>query len=223
MSVEKASAWEVICYLTRLFGGSSIGRKVLMAVTGLGLAGFLIFHLIGNSFLLKGEAAFNSYSKLLHSIPPLPIIEIGLGVFFLVHVAMGIILTYQNFQARPVGYQIKATAGSATVASRSMIYTGGAILLFISYHLWTLHAGQLPHETPWLRVQSILTNPVSVAIYAMGFFALGTHLFHGFSSILVTFGLRHRRHDALVDWLCRACAFILALGFTSLAFCCFLR
>ena len=223
MSAEKASAWEVICYLTRLFGGSSIGRKVLMAITGLGLAGFLIFHLIGNSFLLKGEAAFNAYAKLLHSIPLLPVIEIGLGVFFLAHVVMGIILTYQNFRARPVAYQVKATAGNATVASRSMIYTGSAILVFITYHLWSLNAGSLPNETPWLRVQSILTNPVSITIYAAGFLALGTHLFHGFSSILVTFGLRHRRHDALVDLLCRAGAFVLALGYASLAFYFFLK
>jgi len=214
MSAEKASAWEVICYLTRLFGGSSIGRKVLTGFTGLGLAGFLMFHLVGNSFLLKGEDAFNSYSKFLHSIPLLPVIEVGLGVF---------ILTYQNFHARPIGYQVKATAGSATIASRSMIYTGGAILGFILYHLWSLHAGQLPHETPWSRVQSILTNPVNVAIYAVGFCALGTHLFHGFSSVLITFGLRHRRHDALVDLLCRAGAFIMALGYAGLACFFFLR
>jgi succinate dehydrogenase / fumarate reductase cytochrome b subunit len=223
MSAEKASAWEVICYLTRLFWGSSIGRKVLMAITGLGLAGFLLFHLIGNSFLLKGEAAFNAYAKLLHSLPLLPVIEVGLGIFFLAHMVMGIMLTYQNFRARPVAYQVKATAGSATVASRSMIYTGGAILVFIAYHLWSLNAGSLPSETPWLRVQSILTNPVSVTIYTAGFLALGTHLFHGFSSILVTFGLRHRRHDALVDVLCRAGAFVLALGYASLAFYFFLK
>ncbi len=223
MNAEKASAWEVTCYLTWIFLGSSIGRKVLTGVTGLGLAGFLMFHLIGNSFLLKGEDAFNSYSKLLHGIPLLPVIEVGLGVFFLMHVVIGIILTYQNFYARPVGYQVKATAGSATLASRSMIYTGGTILIFIAYHLWSLHAGRLPHESPWNRVQSILTNPVSVAIYSAGFCALGTHLFHGFSSVLVTFGLRHRRHDALVDLLCRAGALVLALGYAGLAFYFFLK
>ena len=209
--------------MTRTFLGSSIGRKVLMGLSSLGLAGFLIFHLIGNSFLLKGEPGFNAYSKFLHGIPPLPLIEAGLGVFFLMHVVLGIILTYQNYQARPIAYQVKATAGNATVASRSMIYTGGAILVFIAYHMWTLHVGELPHETPWLRVQSILTNPLSLAIYVAGFFALGMHLFHGFTSVLVTFGLRHRRHDALVDWMCRACAFVLALGYASLAFYCFLR
>lgn len=223
MSAQNASAMADIRYLTRVFFNSSIGRKALMAFTGLGLTGFLIFHLVGNSFLLKGAAAFNGYSRILHSLPLLPLIEVGLGAFFLMHVVMGVLVTYQNYYARPVGYLVKATAGSATVASRSMIYTGGVILVFIAYHLWTLHTGDLPNETPWSRVQSILTNPVSLAIYTAGFCALGTHLFHGFTSLLVTFGLRHRRHDVWVDLVCRASAFILALGYTSLAFFCFVR
>jgi succinate dehydrogenase / fumarate reductase cytochrome b subunit len=223
MSEQKVSAWEAICYLTRIFLGSSIGRKIVMGVTGFGLAGFLMFHLVGNAFLLQGEAAFNSYLKLLQGIPVLPIIEVGLGAFFLLHVAVGITLTCQNFFARPVNYQVRTTAGSATLASRSMIYTGGTILIFIAYHLWSLRAGRLPNDSPWMRVQSILTNPISVAIYSAGFFALGMHLFHGFSSMMVTLGLRHPRHDAWVDLLCRAGALGLALCYAGLAFYFFLK
>ncbi len=223
MSEQNVSAWKDIRYLGRIFFSSSIGRKALMGFAGMGLTGFLLFHLVGNSFLLKGAEDFNAYAKFLHGLPFLPLIEVGLGLFFLMHVVMGVILTYHNLKARPVAYQVSATAGSATLASRSMIYTGGAILVFVAYHLWTLNNGSLPHETPWSRVQSILTNPVSVTIYAAGFCALGTHLFHGFTSLLVTFGLRHRRHDVWVDLVCRATALILAVGYASLAFCFFLK
>jgi succinate dehydrogenase / fumarate reductase cytochrome b subunit len=223
MSDNNISAGESLRYLARIFLGSSIGRKAVVGFSALGLAGFLMFHLVGNSFLLKGAAAFNTYAKLLHSLPFLLVIEVGLGAFFLLHVVLGGLVTWQNYCARPVGYQVRATAGSATWASRLMIYSGGTILVFIAYHLWTLNAGSLPNESPWLRVQSILTNPVSITIYAAGFLALGLHLFHGFSSLLVTFGLRHARHDAWVDVVCRAGALVLALGYASLAFYCFLK
>jgi len=217
-----ASAWDDVRYLGWLFLKTSIGRKTLMGFTGLCLGGFLLFHLIGNSFLLEGATAFNAYAKLLHGLPVLPLAEGGLAACFLAHVGWGLLLTWQNWRARPVGYQVRTTAGSATVASRSMIYSGGVILLFLAYHLWSLHTGRLPAGAPWVRVRSIFAQPVSVAVYAAGFAALGLHLFHGFSSVLVTFGLRHRRHDAWVDLLSRAGALVLALGYAGLAAYCLL-
>ena len=223
MNDQNVSARESVRYWNQIFFSTSIGRKFVMGLTGLGVAGFLMFHLFGNAFLLEGEASFNSYSKFLHGIPLLPIIELGLFAFFLLHVVVGILVTFQNLFARPVNYEVRATGGRANLASRTMIYTGGALLIFICYHLWTLIAGRLPDESPWTRVQSILANPISVAIYSVGFIALGTHLFHGFSSMMVTFGARQSRHDEWVDLVCRAGALILALGYAGLAFYFFLK
>ena len=120
--------------------GTSVGKKLMMAITGLGFCIFLIAHLAGNLTLYAGKDAFNSYAEHLHSLGPfLTLAELGLLFFAIVHVLTGVILFYQNFKARPIRYSVNKNAGGRTIGSATMPYTGFALLLFIIFHLINFH------------------------------------------------------------------------------------
>src|SRR6266404_3006695 len=110
---------------------SSILQKAIMAITGLGLIGFLITHLAGNFYLYMGVDKFNGYSKFLEENPFLILAEIGLLLIFLIHIKSAIDVTLANRAARPQQYEVKDTAGQSTLASRTMMITGFVILVFV--------------------------------------------------------------------------------------------
>ena len=113
---------------------SSVGKKLLMAVTGLSFIGFLAAHLAGNLTLYAGGAAFNAYAEKLHSLGPiLTVFELGLLVLALIHVATGITLFVQNYKARSVPYEKDEAAGGRTWSSVTMPYTGFIILGFVVF------------------------------------------------------------------------------------------
>ena len=95
---------------------TSIGKKILMAFTGLSFCGFLIAHLAGNLTLYKGKDAFNAYAESLHALGPLiTIAELGLLFFALIHVLIGATLFFENYKARPSRYAVKKSAGGRTI------------------------------------------------------------------------------------------------------------
>lgn len=95
---------------------SSVGKKLMMAVTGIGFSVFLVAHLAGNLTLYAGKDAFNAYAEHVHSLGPfLTIAELGLLFFAVVHIATGATLFYQNFKARPVRYSVNSRAGGRTI------------------------------------------------------------------------------------------------------------
>src|SRR5262245_20593666 len=109
---------------------ASIAKKAAMALTGLGLFAFVIMHLAGNLLIFNGPDAFNGYSEKLHALGPLLwLAEAGLVLFFLVHAYNGVRVAIENRRARPQRYHVRATAGEATFASRTMVVSG--ILLFV--------------------------------------------------------------------------------------------
>ncbi|MFH2098499.1 MAG: succinate dehydrogenase, partial [Pseudomonadota bacterium] len=111
---------------------SSIGKKLLMAVTGLGFLGFLAGHLLGNLTVYWGPAAFVSYAEHLHALEPLvKVAEMGLLTFLFIHVTSGTILFLQNLKARGGQYAVKKWAGGRTVFSATMPYTGLFIIIFV--------------------------------------------------------------------------------------------
>ena len=115
---------------------SSIGKKLLMALTGLAFCGFLAGHLAGNLTIYGGKDAFNSYAEHLHALGPvLTLAEWGLLLFAVVHVCTGLILFYQNFRARTSRYVVNKKAGGRTIGSMTMPYTGILLLGFIILHL----------------------------------------------------------------------------------------
>lgn len=116
---------------------SSIGKKVLMSVTGLGLTLFLIGHLSGNLLLLKndGGRAFNEYAEFMKNSPIIWVSEVLIFAGFLIHIFKGIAVTIQNRKARPVRYKVNKGSENSTFYSRFMAFSGITMLLFLIIHL----------------------------------------------------------------------------------------
>ncbi|MFQ3573562.1 MAG: succinate dehydrogenase cytochrome b subunit [Thermodesulfovibrionales bacterium] len=188
------------------FTDNPVGKKIIMAVTGLFLLLFLIVHLIGNSTIYIGPDGINTYAKGLHSLPPLVwSFRIAMLLVFSLHVYFGIRLTLENRQAKPNGYAISKTL-KTTFGSKTMIWSGLIILAFLIYHLlhFTLQVTQ-PH---FVAVQNpdafgrpdvykmIILSFQKIAIsliYAVGLSALMIHLTHGVQSIFQTLGINNDR------------------------------
>ncbi|MFQ5453864.1 MAG: succinate dehydrogenase cytochrome b subunit, partial [Candidatus Zixiibacteriota bacterium] len=125
----------IISPSTDNFTTVSIGKKVLMAVTGIALFGFVIVHLIGNLQIFMGQEQLNKYAETLQSMVALKWGFRGIIlIFFIVHIWKGVVLWLENKFARPVNYHKNDTI-QASLASRTMIYTGLMIFLFVVYHL----------------------------------------------------------------------------------------
>ncbi len=182
---------------------SSLGKKYIMALTGLMLAGFLLVHTIGNSSIFWGREAFNAYAHHLHSLGIfVPVFEICLLTIFLLHVVTGIQLFLENRNARGGKYEIEASAGGRTIGSKTMPYTGAAILLFILIHLANFHFIEKTEiHTIADVVTAVLNNPGFTLIYGAGMLILALHISHGFWSLLQTLGISHPRYDCTLRYI----------------------
>ena len=205
------------------FFSSSVGTKILIAVTGLSLFGFLIVHLAGNLLLLVGPAAFNHYSHKLISNPLVYIAEAGLGALFVLHVFKALTNWASNRSARPVGYQLKQWAGYTsrkTVASTTMIYTGVVTFIFVLLHLKTFKFGTWYQvaEEPEVRdlyrlTLEVFTNPLYVGFYVLCMVLIFLHLRHGLSSAMQSLGLNHPRYNPIVLTIGTILAVLIGGGF----------
>ena len=170
---------------------SSVAKKLGMAVTGLLLYGFLLGHLSGNFLLLKqdGGAAFNAYSDFLINHPLLLPVEIGLVIVFVLHVYLAIAVSRENRKARPIGYQVSAAVGGRSWASRTMIWSGLLILVFLVLHLINFKYGDRGNGTLYDLVEETFHKPFYVIGYLLALTVLGFHLWHAFQSAFQTLGL----------------------------------
>ena len=181
---------------------SSVGSKILIALTGLALAIFLIGHLAGNLLFLVGPDAFNHYGHNLTSNPLIVVAELGLIAVFLLHIAKTVAGVLANRSARPQAYAKKQWAKTKNGASRkswsstTMIVTGTITLLFVVTHLITFKFGTV-YETPdgirdLYRLQlEVFSNPLYVAFYLVAMFIIFSHLWHGLSSAAQSMGVDH--------------------------------
>ena len=205
------------------FLNSSIGRKILMAITGAILTGFVIGHLVGNLQIFEHPDRINGYGAFLHQMGPLLwVVRIVLLVSVLVHIWAATMLSLENRAARDVPYDVKHTI-RATLSSRLMRWTGVVVLAFVIYHLaqFTLGVAQapsfkenLPHYTMTsdYRVAGFLAvkagtevsdvyrmvilgfqNPVVALFYILAVGLLSYHLVHGADSMFQTMGWRSER------------------------------
>ncbi|MBT5306133.1 MAG: succinate dehydrogenase cytochrome b subunit, partial [Candidatus Scalindua sp.] len=164
---------------------SSIGKKLIMAITGLGFCIFLISHLAGNLVIYAGNDAFNSYAERLHTLGPLLILaEIGLLLLGITHISIGAYLSYQNFCARPARYKKKKNAGGRTIGSSTMPYTGFLILIFIVFHLIDFHFVEKADRSIYQIVLETFSNPGYTIFYILSMVVVATHIDHGFWSLL---------------------------------------
>jgi succinate dehydrogenase / fumarate reductase cytochrome b subunit len=203
---------------------STVGKKILMAVTGLLLVLFLCIHLLGNSFIYFG--LINAYGERLHSLPPLVwAARIGMVVLLAVHIFFGITLTLENWAARPQAYTVKKSL-RATFAGRTMIWTGGIILLFLLYHLlhFTLQVTNpefsgtdaLGRFDVFKMIVLSFQNTLIAGGYVVALIAVLLHLFHGIQSFVQTFGMNSDKSIPCVEKTGRGVAFLLFLAYVSI-------
>jgi len=194
--------------------GSSIGKKLMMAITGLGFMGFLMVHLFGNLTIYGGGDAFNAYAQSLHSLGMLiTVFNLGLIAFALIHISTGLILFIQNFKARPVRYKMDKSAGGRTWSSKTMPYTGLIILAFIILHLINFTFIDKSNTTIFEIVSSSFANPLYVVIYILAVIVVALHVRHGFWSAFQTIGANHPRYMPAITTLSILFALLVGFGF----------
>ncbi len=190
---------------------SSLGRKILMALTGLFLCLFLVIHLLGNTqlFINDGGVAFNEYAyKMAHN----PLIKIAGYLTYLtilLHAIQGILIWSKNKAAKGTTYAVKTTK-NASFASRNMAFLGTVILVFIVIHLqnfwYKMKFGSLPQDIYgntdlYTVVATSFKNPLLVGFYLISMAMLSFHLYHGFQSAFQTLGLNHKKYTPLIKGL----------------------
>jgi succinate dehydrogenase / fumarate reductase, cytochrome b subunit len=194
--------------------GSSVGKKLLMALTGLAFIGFLTAHLAGNFAIYGGKAAFNGYAEKLQSLGPLLyFFRAGLIVFALVHITTGLLLFLRNRNARPVSYAAYASAGGRTLSSRTMPYTGLIILGFVVFHLFHFTFVNKTATTIFDLVTAAFNRPEMVALYSALMVVVALHVRHGFWSAFQTIGANHPKYMPTVSALSIIAGAAVAAGF----------
>ena len=181
------------------FLNSSIGKKILMSISGIFISLFLIFHLINNMMLFAGADTFNSLVESLETIKPIiRVMEVTLLAIFLTHIINGIKLTIDNKRATPIKYSISDGTQNSSIYSKTMIISGVIILLFLIIHLkyfwYTYQIHQfIPGEKYFdviLRSDlGFLNNTPTAIFYIIAIMFIGSHLKHGFQSSIKTLGL----------------------------------
>ena len=209
----------------RSFYSSTVGSKLLVAVTGISLVGFLILHLVGNLLMYLGPETFNHYSHKLISNPLVYPAEAGLVALFVVHAWKTIALTLRSAKARPVAYADKHRAGHPsrkTLASSTMIWSGLFLLVFVPLHVRTFKFGAY-YDTAEAGVRDlnrlvleIFSRPGYVAFYVVGMTIMGLHLWHGVSSAFQTMGADTPRFTLAMRRVGWMLALLLAVGLMSI-------
>lgn len=209
------------------FLNSSLGKKYVMAITGLMLIGFVIAHLAGNLQVFIGREAINNYGQSLKDLGGLLwVARIGLIVVFILHMVTALQLKMQNKQARPVAYQSPGTM-VATLSSRTMALSGMAIFAYLVYHLahFTLHktnpefAGMIDtqgrHDVYQMVITGFSNVPVTIT-YVIAMFLLAAHLWHGASSVFQSLGLNSGKYRAYTRLVGPLLATVVFIGYVSI-------
>ena len=197
---------------------SSVGKKIVTALTGLLLVGFLVEHLLGNLKLYEDSdgSAFDGYVSFLQGFGPLlKLAEFGLALLFLAHIYLAFRLSVDNLHARSVRYVIRSGRGASSVGSISMFYTGALILGYLVKHLYDFRFDERFFNGPAAEVKTRLHQPGHAIVYLVAALVLGLHLSHGFRSALQSLGISHSRWNALFEKTGMLIAISFLVGFAS--------
>lgn len=206
---------------------STIGKKVVMAVSGLILFGFVFIHMIGNLKIFKGQVEIDNYAEELRALggpflgheQALWIARLILLAAVLLHMLSAYQLTQMDNAARPVQY-LKRKSQQQTYASRTMRWGGVIIALFIVYHILhlTLGLGGTPFKagTVYQNMVNGFRNPLVTAFYIIAMLALAFHLQHGLWSMFQTLGIRNSRNNGFFRGFATFFAVIIAIGNISI-------
>ena len=202
---------------------SSIVRKFIMALSGLFLIVFLITHLVINSLTLaSSKDLFNEAAHFMATNPIIYAMQYVLALGFIIHIGMGIKLTIQNKRARSQEYVYNKMSKNTDLSSRSMIVSGGLVIVFLALHLrdyfYQMKFVGLPEgTTDYDLVVNLFTNPYYTAVYVIAFIVLGVHLNHGFKSAFQSMGANHKKYNPLIKIVSTAYSIVIALGFSTIA------
>ena len=211
------------------FYRSALGKKAVMAVTGVFLFGWIFAHMVGNLKLFLGAEHLNEYARWLRTMgaPAMPndvilwVVRIVMIVAVWLHIQAATQLTLMNRAARPLGYRERGYE-AATYAARTMRWGGVIILLFIIYHLLHLTFGARVTPVPFIE-GDVYHNVVAgfqvwwiAAIYIVANLALGLHLFHGLHAMFESLGLNHPRFNAWRRYFATVFAVIITVGNVSM-------
>lgn len=183
------------------FLASSIGKKIIMATTGLLLFLFLLTHVAGNATIFMSSEIFQGYADELHSHPLIVLVfSSSLLLVVLAHIVVGLFLFYENRKVSNSRYAVSTRVVKNSFASETMPYTGLLILAFLVVHImgFTFSPKDVLIS---VTVKELLGNFFYSLFYIVGFAALGLHLSHGFWSMLQTFGINHPRYNVLISRL----------------------
>lgn len=203
---------------------STIGRKQIVALTGVGLAVFVLTHMIGNLLIFVGPHAYNQYSHSLVSSPLIYGAEAGLVALFFGHLALAIGLQIRNRVARPTPYQVSADGSKKTsFVQKSLLAQGLLIFVFVISHLITFKYGTLYYvnygagdiRDIYKLVIEVFQIPAYVGWYCVALVALGLHLYHGMASGAQTWGAHHPRYQGFIKCLSTGYALLVMLGFMA--------
>jgi succinate dehydrogenase cytochrome b subunit len=206
---------------------SSIMSKIIMAVTGGILVMFVIGHMVGNLQIFLGAEPLNVYARFLQSVgEPLWVVRTVMFLTISLHIFTGVRLKLANRAARPIGYCKESTV-QATLASRTMVWTGILAGIYVVYHLmhFTVHAlsnagvvrawaeDAHGHTDVFHMIVTGFQIPYISAIYIAAMVLLGFHLYHGISSLFQTLGLNHPRYTPIMRCGGAALAILVAAGY----------
>ncbi len=212
------------------FFTSSIGRKLIMSLTGLFLILFLVVHLIGNLQLLSNDEgkAFNIYTDFMSHNPVIQLIAKGNYFFILLHAIMGILLAVKNKNAKGSKYAVSPN-NKTSWASNNMALLGTLIFAFLLMHMghfwfqfkWGSGLPMVNYDgvemiNAYAKVTTVMSQPIWMVAYLIGLLVLAFHLWHGFASAFQSLGLRHKKYTPIIEGLGKAYSILVPLGFAIL-------
>ncbi|MER6057941.1 succinate dehydrogenase [Streptomyces albidoflavus] len=210
----------------RTLWDSSVGKKTVMAVTGLIMLGYLVAHMAGNLKIFFGPGDFNGYAHwlrtmgepVLHYEWALWIVRFVLLAAVILHAVSAAQLSRRDIKTRPVKYVHKRPR--ASYATRTMRWGGIILALFIVWHILdlttgTVHAGDFQHGQAYQNVVGTFSTWYGNTIYIVAMVALGLHIQHGFWSAAQTLGAGSRNRDRLLKTVANVLALVLTLGFIA--------
>ncbi len=201
------------------FFTSSLGKKLIMSLTGLFLIVFLLIHLTGNSLILLNDEgkAFTEFVVFMETSPMIKFSAIILFAGFIIHILQGVAIWFYNRKAKGGAYAVRVTE-NGSFSSKNMFWLGIVIFVFLVIHLMDFWYGLKvvktfdDHEL-YHKMVLKFSDPVYVIIYEIGIFALFMHLRHGFQSAFQTLGLNHQKWTPIVKFLGNVYAIVVPLGF----------
>jgi succinate dehydrogenase / fumarate reductase cytochrome b subunit len=214
--------------MSKAFSSSSVGRKVLMALSGFFLMFFLLQHLVINLLSVVSADAFNEVSHFMGTNGLIQFVMQPILLFgVLFHLFMGIYLDFKNKAARPIKYVMDKPSENSSWMSRNMIITGIMILLFLGLHFYDFWIPEIQDkfidgiwDQPTKYFPHLIhkfENPVRVGIYCVSFVFLGLHLLHGFQSSFQSAGFNHNKYTPILKKLGNIYAIAIPLGFIFIA------